>query len=60
MHIEHKTALVLGAGGGLGSTIAQALAHEGARVVAADIDGAAADICVQKILADRQGAFPLT
>ena len=59
MQIENKTALVLGAGGGLGSAIAQALAHEGARVVAADVDGGAADICVQKILADRQEAFPL-
>lgn len=36
--IRGKTALVLGAGGGLGSAIAQTLATEGARVALADID----------------------
>ncbi|OWT77399.1 MULTISPECIES: SDR family oxidoreductase [unclassified Achromobacter] len=40
--LEDKTALVLGAGGGLGSAIAQALAREGARVALADIDDKAA------------------
>ncbi|MEP9376016.1 SDR family oxidoreductase [Aquabacter sp. CN5-332] len=37
-----KTALVLGAGGGLGGAIARTLAREGAMVAAADIDAAAA------------------
>lgn len=36
-----KTALVLGAGGGLGGAIALALAQEGARVAIGDIDGEA-------------------
>jgi 3-oxoacyl-[acyl-carrier protein] reductase len=36
--ITNKIALVLGAGGGLGSAIAQTLAREGVRVAAADID----------------------
>jgi 3-oxoacyl-[acyl-carrier protein] reductase len=36
--IKDKLALVLAAGGGLGGAIAQSLAREGARVVAADID----------------------
>ncbi len=36
--ISGKTALVLGAGGGLGSAIAQSLAREGVRVAACDID----------------------
>ena len=35
--IRGKTALVLGAGGGLGRAIAKTLATEGARVVAGDI-----------------------
>lgn len=39
--IEGKTALVLGAGGGLGGAIAQTLAAEGARVALADIDAEA-------------------
>ena len=34
--LHEKTALVLGAGGGLGRAIARALAREGARVGAAD------------------------
>ncbi len=37
--IRGKVALVFGAGGGLGGAIARGLAAEGARVVAADIDG---------------------
>ena len=41
--IEGKVALVLAAGGGLGGAIATTLAAEGARVAAADIDGAAAE-----------------
>lgn len=40
--IKGKCALVFGAGGGLGGAIAQSLAAEGARVIAADIDGEAA------------------
>ena len=39
--IRNKIALVTGAGGGLGSAIALALAHEGANVVVADINPAA-------------------
>ena len=40
--IDGRTALVLGAGGGLGSAIAARLAAEGASVAAADIDAGAA------------------
>lgn len=41
--LNDKVALVLGAGGGLGSAIASTLAKEGARVALADMDGAAVD-----------------
>ncbi|WP_159591937.1 SDR family oxidoreductase [Chelativorans xinjiangense] len=41
--IKDKTALVLGAGGGLGGAIAKALTREGARVALGDIDGEAAE-----------------
>ena len=40
--LNGKTALVLGAGGGLGGAIARTLAAEGAMVAAADLDAAAA------------------
>ncbi|MFA9429917.1 SDR family oxidoreductase [Egicoccus sp. AB-alg2] len=40
--IAGRTSLVLGAGGGLGSAIAESLAGEGVAVAAADIDGGAA------------------
>lgn len=40
--LEGKTALVFGAGGGLGSAIARSLAREGAKVTLADINGEAA------------------
>jgi 3-oxoacyl-[acyl-carrier protein] reductase len=37
-HIENKVALVMGAGGGLGGAIANALANEGCRVAGADVN----------------------
>jgi len=40
--LKGRTAVVLGAGGGLGGAIAQALAREGAAVALADVDEAAA------------------
>jgi 3-oxoacyl-[acyl-carrier protein] reductase len=39
--LQGKTALVLGAGGGLGGAIARTLAREGVRVAIADIDAQA-------------------
>lgn len=44
-----KVAIVTGAGGGLGAAIARAYAHEGARVVVADIRTAAANATVESI-----------
>lgn len=49
--LSGKTALVLGAGGGLGSVIARTLAQEGVRVALADIDLAAASGVAQEIIA---------
>ncbi|WP_206996408.1 SDR family oxidoreductase [Trinickia mobilis] len=44
-----KTALVMGAGGGLGRAIAVSLAHEGANIAIADIDEAALKLSAQAI-----------
>ncbi|GAB2468870.1 SDR family oxidoreductase [Comamonas humi] len=47
--LSGKTALVLGAGGGLGGAIARTLAREGAHVALADIDLAAATSVAEQI-----------
>lgn len=49
--LNGKTALVLGAGGGLGGAIARTLAAEGAQVAVADINKDAADATVEAIKA---------
>src|SRR5690606_9470750 len=53
--LSGKSALVFGAGGGLGGAIAQALAREGARVVAADLNEEAAAATVAAI--QKEGGF---
>ncbi|CAL8979816.1 3-oxoacyl-[acyl-carrier-protein] reductase FabG [Rhodoplanes serenus] len=55
-----KTALVLGAGGGLGGAIALALAQEGARVAIGDIDGEALKRTAAAIEGASSKALPLT
>ncbi|MDB5896271.1 MAG: family NAD(P)-dependent oxidoreductase [Rhodoferax sp.] len=47
--LKNKLALVTGAGGGLGSAIAQGFVREGARVIVADIDGAKAASVARQI-----------
>jgi NAD(P)-dependent dehydrogenase (short-subunit alcohol dehydrogenase family) len=49
--VEGKAALVAGAGGGIGGAGAEALAREGAMVLCADIDGAAAEATAARIRA---------
>ncbi len=57
--IKNRTALVLGAGGGLGSAIALTLAQEGARVSIADIDAGALERTATLIKAAGGHALPL-
>ena len=61
MLLEGKVAIVTGAGGagvgGLGVTYAQALAAEGAAVVVADIDGAAAERVAGELVRDGARAI---
>lgn len=59
LQLTHRTALVLGAGGGLGGAIAQALAREGVRVAAADIDSDAAKRTADQITATGGQAVPI-
>ncbi len=47
--VDGKVAMVAGAGGGIGGAGAEGLAHEGAAVMCADIDGAAADATAARI-----------
>ena len=56
-----KVALVAGAGGGIGGAGAEALARDGAAVLCADIDGAAADATAARIRAagDRAASLGL-
>src|SRR5690606_36211210 len=47
--LKGKTALVCGAGGGLGGTIARGLAQEGVNVALADIDAAAVETLAEEL-----------
>lgn len=58
--ISGKTALVLGAGGGLGGAISQTLAREGVKVALADIDPAALERTKAAIEAAGGTAMALT
>ena len=57
--IRGRTALVLGAGGGLGSAIANTLAVEGVKIAVGDIDGTAVKRSVGKIEANGGEALGL-
>ncbi|WP_194723651.1 SDR family oxidoreductase [Noviherbaspirillum malthae] len=58
--IKGKTALVFGAGGGLGGAIAQALAAEGANIVLADISAEALSATAKNIQGTGAQAMSLT
>ena len=60
LELRDKTALVLGAGGGLGGAIARTLGHEGARVAVADINYEAAKNTTADISANGENAISLT
>ena len=49
MRLENKTAIITGAGGGIGGAIASAFATEGAKLVCADINEVALDETVSQI-----------
>ena len=57
--LKNRTALVLGAGGGLGRAIVGALAQEGANVAAADIDEIAIRATRDEVVAEGGKCFPL-
>ena len=53
MRLAGKIAIVTGAGAGFGAGIARRFAAEGARVVCADLDGAAAEAIASSLGGDR-------
>jgi 3-oxoacyl-[acyl-carrier protein] reductase len=57
--LDGKCALVLAAGGGLGGAIARTLAHEGARVAAADLVESSAQATVERIQSDGGSAHAI-
>src|SRR6516164_11116779 len=57
--VEGKVALVAGAGGGIGGAAAAGLGREGAAVVCADIDAAAAEATAAQICAAGHRAIAL-
>ena len=58
LELNGKTALVLGAGGGLGGAISEALAAEGVVVAAADIDFAAVQRTCERVASTGGKATP--
>jgi len=57
MRLKNRTALITGAGSGIGRATAQLFAREGAAVVVADIDGEAGKSTAASIIANRGRAL---
>lgn len=55
MQLEGKVAIVTGGGAGIGAALAAGLVAAGARVVVADIDGAAAEDVARTVASGRDG-----
>ena len=51
MKLEQRVAVITGAGSGIGQAMALLFAREGARIMAADIDGATAEATADRIIA---------
>ena len=60
MQLENQVVIITGAGHGIGRGCAEAFAREGARVVVADLDAAAAQECAQAIMASGRTAVAHT
>lgn len=56
--IKDKTAIVTGAGEGIGYAIAEALAKQGAKVVLNDVDAALCEASAREIDAAHPGPLP--
>src|SRR5580765_4037635 len=56
MDFENKTAIVTGAGQGIGFEICRSLANNGAKVILNDLDGELAEKAVEQINQENKGA----
>jgi len=60
MSLEHQTAIVTGAGRGIGKAIARALARDGANVIVVDLNAESSAQTAEELLADGLSAVPYT
>src|SRR5215210_6669344 len=52
MKLEQRVAVITGAGSGIGQAMALLFAREGARILAADVNGAAAEETAARVVAE--------